>query len=198
MLEVARSLAAKGPVQCEWFDGSALAMPFAAATFDIVFCQLGLQFFPNRPSALAEMRRVLVPGGRLALSVYSAIERTPAAHAFADALDAHFGAGASSTKRSEHALSDRRELQRLAQGAGFVDIRIEIVTQEIRFPSCREYVRFQLLATPMAALLSHMGDAERQGVIEALAGRVGAALAAHIRDGQLIFPQEAHVLLARR
>ncbi|GLS11383.1 hypothetical protein GCM10007864_50140 [Sinorhizobium fredii] len=51
---------------------------FPDASFDVVLCQLGLQFFPDRLRALREMRRVLVASGRLALSVYSAIERTPA------------------------------------------------------------------------------------------------------------------------
>src|SRR5262249_46791562 len=75
MLRVAR---ARLP-ELEWREGSVLALPFAAGEFDVVFCQLGLQFFPDRPAALQEMRRVLKPGARFAASVYSSIERNPAA-----------------------------------------------------------------------------------------------------------------------
>src|SRR5215210_3877545 len=84
MLAVARSLPPPAGVAITWTEASVLAMPFPEATFDVVLCQLGLQFFPDRPQALQEMHRVLVPGGRLALNVYSAIERNPAPRALAD------------------------------------------------------------------------------------------------------------------
>jgi ubiquinone/menaquinone biosynthesis C-methylase UbiE len=45
----------------------------------VVLCQLGLQFVPDRPAALAQIRRVLTPGGRLGLNVYGSIEHNPAA-----------------------------------------------------------------------------------------------------------------------
>jgi ubiquinone/menaquinone biosynthesis C-methylase UbiE len=63
----------------EWREGSALSLPFASNSFDLALCQLGLQFFPDRPLAIREMKRVLVPSGRVGLGVYSAIERTSAA-----------------------------------------------------------------------------------------------------------------------
>jgi hypothetical protein len=70
------------------------------------------------------MRRVLAPAGRLALSVFTAIENTPATKALADALDRHRGAGASQTKRSEHVLSDEPELRELLTGPAFATWRL--------------------------------------------------------------------------
>src|SRR5262249_31339410 len=69
MLAVAQSLPAVPSARIDWYEGSALDLPFSNATFDVVLCQLGLQFFPDRPTALREMRRELVLGGRLALNV---------------------------------------------------------------------------------------------------------------------------------
>ena len=86
MLDVARSLPNRGAT-IEWVEGSALDLPFEDGTFDLVLCQLGLQFFPDRTRALREIRRVLSPPGRVALSVYSRIENTPGAHAFVLGLD---------------------------------------------------------------------------------------------------------------
>jgi ubiquinone/menaquinone biosynthesis C-methylase UbiE len=59
MLDVART---RSP-GIKWIEGSALDLPFEASSFDIVACQLGLQFFPDRSLALQEMARVLRPGG---------------------------------------------------------------------------------------------------------------------------------------
>src|SRR2546426_27422 len=82
-------------------EGSALSLPFDDHSFDLVFCQLGLQFFSDGALALREMKRVLRLSGRVALSVYSAMERTPAANAFAIALDQRLGPDASKIKRAE-------------------------------------------------------------------------------------------------
>ena len=65
MLAVARTLLDEPNV--DWHEGSALELPFPDGSFDLVTCQQGLQFFPDRPAGVREMRRVLKPGGRLAL-----------------------------------------------------------------------------------------------------------------------------------
>jgi ubiquinone/menaquinone biosynthesis C-methylase UbiE len=78
MLAVARTVPSEG-APITWVEGSALDLPLASGRFDVALCQLGLQFFPNQGLALREMRRVLANSGRIALSVYSSIERTPSA-----------------------------------------------------------------------------------------------------------------------
>ena len=198
MLAVARSLPPVAGVLIEWHEASVLGMPFSDGAFDVVLCQLGLQFFPDRPAALREMWRVLSPGGRLGLSVFSAIEHTPAANALANALERHLGPGASKTKRTEHSLADADELRNLVTGAGFRDATIRTTTQQIRFPSPREYARVQLAATPMAALASGMERERRDALVDAIADEVRAAVRGDAPKGDLIFPQEAHVLLARK
>ena len=197
MLSVARSLHSAAR-SIEWKEGSALSLTFDDSSFDVVLCQLGLQFFPDRSLALREMRRVLVPSGRVALSVYSAIEDTPAAYAFARALDRRLGPDASSIKRSEHALSDVPELDRLLTRAGFYQVTISRVVKRITFPSVLDYVRIQLIATPMATLLAERNNMEREQMIEAIASDTRALLPSEaIADGPLLFPQVALVATAR-
>jgi ubiquinone/menaquinone biosynthesis C-methylase UbiE len=67
MLRVARGVTHVGGISIEWYEGSALALPFKDGAFNIVLCQLGLQFFPDKYLALHEMARVLSFGGRLLL-----------------------------------------------------------------------------------------------------------------------------------
>ena len=103
--------------------------------------------------------------GRVALSVYSPIERTPGANAFVLALDRVLGPNASKIKRGEHSFNAPDELREPLIEAGFVKVEVQTVVQQIAFPSVLDYVRFQLLATPMAALLSNRDEADRQAVI---------------------------------
>ena len=198
MLAVARAHSANGACAVQWLEGSALALPFRAESFDLVLCQLGLQFFSDQPLALKEMRRVLAPAGRVALSVFTAIEHTPAANALADALDRNVGAGASQTKRTEHGMSDQRELAELVSNAGFRNLTIETVTQIIRFPSAEEYVRLQLSATPMAALLEGMDGPRQQEKLAAITRDLITSLQLASDTDELTFPQEAYVLVATR
>ncbi len=197
MLAIAQSLSPIEGASIEWCAASALQMPFADARFDLVLCQLGLQFFPDRGAALRDMRRVLGPDGRLALSVFSAIERTPAANALATALDRHLGATASVVKRSEHALADPAMVRALVTGEGFRDVVLATVTQAIRFASAADYVRIQLTATPMAGLVRDMERARRETLVAAIAQEVASATGADAPNAPLCFTQEAHVLLAR-
>ena len=66
MLSVARDLAEEYDLQAEWIEADAGDLPFDKGQFDIAFCQQALQFFPDGPAALRELRRVLRPGGRIA------------------------------------------------------------------------------------------------------------------------------------
>ena len=196
MLAVARSLPAAAWAPIAWHEGSVLALPFVDGSFEVVLCQFGLQFFPDRPAALREIRRVLVSTGRLALSVFGPIEHNPATHALSNALDRHVDEGASVTKRTEHALADAEGLRALVAEAGFSDVRLHTATKLVRFPSVAEYVRVQLAATPLAGVIGGY-DAERRGrLTRALTEDVGAALAQYVDAGGLTFPQEVHVVLA--
>jgi ubiquinone/menaquinone biosynthesis C-methylase UbiE len=191
MLAVARS---RGE-GVDFVQGSALALPFADAGFDVVLCQLGLQFFPNRASALAQMRRVLAEGGRLGASVYGPIEHNPGTLALAQALDHHLGTGASQTKRAEHVLAYATLLEKLASDAGFRDITVTTETKLVRFASPAEWVSVQLTATPLASLLA--ARLARPRMTERITTSVVEALQPYEVEGGLEFPQEAHVLTAR-
>jgi ubiquinone/menaquinone biosynthesis C-methylase UbiE len=196
MLAVARSLPAVDGASIEWVEESALALPFAEAAFDVGLCQLGLQFFPDRPIALTELRRVLRRGGRLALSVFGPIEHNPATHALSDALDRHVRPGASTAKRTEHELADVAGLHALVTAAGFGDVVVRTDRKTIRFPSVADYVNAQVAATPLATLFAQLEGAERARIVGALIDDVAKALAEYVGPEGLAFPQEVHTLTA--
>jgi hypothetical protein len=143
------------------------------------------------------MRRVVRQPGRVALSVYSPIERTPGASAFVGALDEVLGSQASRTKRGEHSFASPTQLEKLLRDAGFGTVEVQTVVQTIEFPSVLDYVRFQLLATPMTVLLRDKTEAERQASIASVASRVATLSApSMLDDGKFTFPQEAYVAVA--
>ena len=72
MLQVAQTLGTSRPVT--WQQADAMQLPFPDGTFDAVVCQFGAMFFPDKPHAFAEARRVLAPGGRLFFNVWDRIE----------------------------------------------------------------------------------------------------------------------------
>jgi ubiquinone/menaquinone biosynthesis C-methylase UbiE len=198
MLAVARSVPAVVGASIEWHEGSVLALPFSDAAFDVVLCQFGLQFFPDRPAALREIRRVLVPAaGRVGLSVFGPIEHNPATHALAGALDRHLDRDASLVKRNEHVLADTDELRALIAGAGFRSVVIDTAVKTVLYPSAADYVRIQLAATPLATRIAQLDAARRDQLVAAVAEDVSAALTGYLGGRGLAVPQEVHIALAR-
>jgi SAM-dependent methyltransferase len=86
MLAVARNLAVPSGSRVEWLEGNAMALPFANSSFDVVLCQHGLTFFPDRAAAAREMGRILKPGGRALVLVLQSLERHPVFAALVESL----------------------------------------------------------------------------------------------------------------
>jgi ubiquinone/menaquinone biosynthesis C-methylase UbiE len=190
MLDVARAHGAA----IDWQQGDAEALPLADEAFDLVLCQQGLQFFPRRAVALAEMRRVLVPGGRLALSVMRPLAHNPGWGTLADALARHAGPEAGAMMRAPFPDWDAAELRELVTSAGFHDVRVRIVVASARYPSPEELVRWEAAASPLAGPLGALSAK----TLDALVGDVAAAIADRVDDEGVVFAQETHVVLARR
>jgi len=194
MLSVARSVAptdvgSGGPLQ--WQEASADKLPFPDGSFDVVYCQLGLQFFADRAAALREMRRVLGVEGRLALMVWRGIHESPGFAVLAEALQRHIGQAAA-IMRAPFGLPDADELAALVRAAGFQNVAIHQRSGTVRFPSVERFVLSYVAGSPLAGPVSQAGDAAR----EALMSDVRSALVEFTNDVELAFPITAHLLSA--
>jgi hypothetical protein len=152
-----------------------------------------LQFFADQPAALSEMRRVLALGGRFGATVFSSIDRNPAAHALASSLDRHFGEAASRAKRQEHSLGDRAEFAALLARDGFAPARVDTIRRAVQFASAEKWARIQFLATPLAALLEGREPAEGERLVARVRSDVGATFPQLANHVGLAFPQEVHI-----
>ena len=139
MIVVARSLTRSADgATVSWHCASAQAMPFEAGEFDLVFCLQGLQFLPDCTAGLAEMRRVMKPGGRLVAIVWNAIEHSKGQYAVVQLLRRRNVDATPMLKAN--ALGDVGKLRAHAENAGFSDIDIRAVSATARFPSIDRFI----------------------------------------------------------
>lgn len=131
MLAVAR----RKHAAIEWHEGHAESLPFSDMSFDAVVSQFGLMFFDDRVAALREMRRVLRPGGRLAVAVCDAVEHSPGYASLAALLDRLFGRRVGDAFRAPFVLGDADALHALCARAGLTEASIVQRRGTVRFAS---------------------------------------------------------------
>ena len=139
MIEVAESLPPPRGARVEWRVGDAHALEDADASYDLVLCQQGLQFFPDREAAAAEMRRVLVPGGRVGVAVWQGLDRNDFFRELTDVEASHLQELGQTYEdlAGPFLFGDAEGLRDLLSGAGFSDVRVEEREIEGRFPAER-------------------------------------------------------------
>lgn len=187
MLEVAAAQAAG----IGWQQADATSLPFPDASFDVACCQQGLQFFADRPGALAELHRVVAPGGRIALAVWRQLDQNLVFAQLVAELEEHAGPAAAGVMRAPFAGPDRDELRELVLGAGFEQVRCRIGIVTARFPSTAEFLRVEVLSTPLVGTL----DQVRR---DALVGRLEQDLASYVDDDGITFGVQTWLLVAQR
>lgn len=141
MLSVASRL---GP-GIEWRHGSAEELPFERDAFDAVVCQFGLMFVPNQPAAVAEMLRVLKPGGQLAVAVWDKVENSPLYSIVIDLLERVAGSDAANALAAPFALGSEARLEKIFADAGAASARITARSCPAMFPGIRTLLEADLL-----------------------------------------------------
>ena len=158
------------------------------AGFDVVVSRVGLIYFPDQQRALSEMRRVLVPGGRVAAIVYS----TPAQNGFFSAPVAvvrrHAQLGAPLPGQpGPFSLGGPGALEEAFTKAGFSDVRAERIQAPLRMESAAACLRFEQESFgALHQMLSALDQAGRQAAWQ----DVGRALTEFERDGTFVGPCE--------
>lgn len=185
MLARARELAP----DLELIHADAADLPLPDHAYDVVVCQQGLQFMPDPAAAVREMRRVLVPGGRLLVAVWRDVTFSPGFAAYVEMLDRHLGAEASAVLRGPFSMGDAEVVRALLTSAGFQRPHVSVEILTARFGSAEQLFVEEVAATPLAELVIAAGAGKQQ----AMAADLAELLADRTDDDGVVFPMETHV-----
>lgn len=187
MLAVARQ---KAP-GIAWKASPAEALPFEAGSFDRVLSQFGLMFFENPTQAIAEMKRVLRPGGVISIAVWDTLEATPGYVTMAEVLEALFGSAAAQAIRMPYTLGDKQKLADLFAAAGIEDLDIQTIVGKARFPSLDTWIYTDIKGWTLAGIIDDDGYEQLRHYAPKKLSRFV------LPDGSVEFDAPAHLVIVQ-
>jgi SAM-dependent methyltransferase len=199
MLEVARGTdvgdgEADGPLPAsiEWVEASAVAMPLADRSFDVVVSAQALQFIPESRIVAREIRRVLRPEGRIGVTVWRGLEQNPYFAAQTAAVAQRLGDEAASGLASGFERDPTPLVDDLT-AAGLEGIEVERIDLLLNLPPLADWAPRHLAATPVASALA--GTAP--GIARELGADVAHAMADYVTPDGVRVPFSSWVILGR-
>jgi ubiquinone/menaquinone biosynthesis C-methylase UbiE len=163
-------------------QADALALPFPDASFDVVACQFGTMFFPDKVAAYKQARRVLRPGGRLIFNVWDKIADNEFADVITRALAEIFPHDPPRfLARTPHGYNDADQIRRELKAAGFSEIATEAVDETSTARSPRDAAVAYCEGTPLRGEIETLDPAD----LERATAHATAALARRFGNGPI-------------
>ena len=177
----------------KWRQADALALPFENAAFDLVCCQFGAMFFPDRTAGYREARRVLKPGGHFLFNVWDRIEENVFADDVTNALARMFPNDPPRfLARTPHGYHDTILIRGELEQAGFSRVTIETRAEQSRASSPRIPAVAYCQGTPLRNEI----EARDRGKLDAATDCAESAIADKHGRGEVAAKIQAHVILA--
>jgi ubiquinone/menaquinone biosynthesis C-methylase UbiE len=176
-----------------WRQADAQALPFADGTFDVVCCQFGVMFFPDRELAYREAKRVLRPRGCFLFNVWDRIEENVFADDVTNALAEVFPNDPPRfLARTPHGHGDTTVIVSELKKAGFSNIAVETRAMQSRAPSPRHPAIAYCQGTPLRNEIEAR-DAEK---LQAATDYAASAIAKRHGHGEVAAKIQAHIINA--
>ena len=194
VLKKAREICPPDTTSIEWKQCNAEDLPFCDSQFDVVLCQQGLQYFPDRSKALTEVNRVLESGGRAFFSVWRSLEYFPFYLALHKALERYVDEEAAFTLSSAFTLGDASQLRDLFESAGFKNIKIRLEIKQMRYSPFLEFLIGGLAASPFGNAILELRESIREEMFQS----IQESISDYTDDHGLAAPMECHIVSAER
>ena len=179
----------------DWRKADAMSLPFEDETFDAVVCQFGAMFFPDKPKAFSEARRVLKRGGSYIMSVWDRIEENE----FADVVTASLASMFPDDPprfmaRTPHGYHDVAAVERDVRSGGFTQLEVETIASRSRAESPRIPAIAYCEGTPLRDEI----EARNSSRLEEATDASTNAIAARFGNGDVDGKIQAHVIVTTR
>lgn len=178
----------------EWRQADATALRFEDASFDVVVCQFGLMFFPDKAAGVREAWRVLRPGGHYLFNVWDALDQNAVARITHETVASFFPSDAPQFYTVPFSLSDTAQVSAWLTAAGFNDVEVTSVTQVGTSPSASEAAVGLIDGNPIGAAIAQ----RRAEALPEIKDAVARNLAAELGDWPLRCALRAFVFSARK
>jgi ubiquinone/menaquinone biosynthesis C-methylase UbiE len=176
-----------------WQQADALALPLEDERFDVVACQFGVMFFPDRLRGYKEARRVLKPDGRFLFNVWDKISENDFADVVTEALAAIFPNDPPRfMARTPHGYYNVETIRDELTAAGFSHISIETVSHKSKAASAREPAVAYCQGTPLRSEIEARDASRLEDATKAAAD----AIARRFGNGPIEGRIRAHVITA--
>ena len=178
-----------------WRQADAQALPFEDGSFDVLVCQFGVMFFPDKTKAFSEARRVLAPGGRFLFSIWDRIEENEVADLVSRAVAALFPKDPPRfLARTPYGYHDLAAIETTLKHSGFPEIRSETLAKRGRAASARDPAVGFCQGTPLRGEI----EARDKTRLEEVTGRATDAIIQRFGSGPIDSRIQAHVITATR
>ncbi|MDQ1741898.1 MAG: hypothetical protein QOE23_237 [Pseudonocardiales bacterium] len=176
----------------DWRQADAQNLDYPDGWFDLVACQFGVMFFPDKPAAFAESARVLEPGGTLVCTVWDAVETSDLPAAMVESLRAVLPDDPPDfIVRVPHGYCEPDRVLADLRAGGLLDVGIERVVVRGEAASADAVTRGFCLGTPLRFAL------QERGSLPELTSRLAGEMSARLGDGPVAGDLAAYLVTAR-
>jgi ubiquinone/menaquinone biosynthesis C-methylase UbiE len=166
MLEIARTKFRPGE-QVEFQPADATVLPFADGSFDVVVCQFGVMFFPDKDKSYREVFRVLAPGGHYLFNIWDSHRHNPFGRIVQEIMGSFFSADPPQFQNVPFSYRFDAAKESMID-AGFTDINAVVVRLEKEIPEPEILARGMIYGSPIIDQVRQRGGVEPEEIVDAI------------------------------